>query len=525
MKKILAAKLFSLNSLLLSIILAVSAFFRLYRIEDYLTFLGDEGRDVLVVLHILRGDLTFIGPRASAGDFFLGPIYYYMITPFLFLANYNPVGPAIMVALIGIATVFLVYFVSSRFFGKWPALAAAALYAVSPLIVLYSRSSWNPNPMPFFSLLSLYLLYLGVKENSWKKLVIVGLLLGIAMQLHYLATFLAVIIAVYVIVANIILKKTRLTEIRSIIFQYFEILAGFLIGFVPFIAFEIKNGFPNTQTIFKFIFQDTLANKYEGQNATFIDIVKDTTFHLFGRTLAAFPFDAKLKLFTNQELQIWSIVVVILIFATTIALIKVKDKLQLTLLVCWLVIGIFLFGFYKKQIYDYYFGFLFPLPFIMFANLLNVISSSKKKKFHTAGLIASIVLFAGLLALNLINYPFKEPPNQQKNQMKTIAEFIMAKTGQEPYNFALISGGNTDHAYRYFFELENKPPVTIENNLTDPERKTVTKQLFVVCEQECSPLGHGLWEIAGFGRAQIVDEWSVSVSKIYKLEHYEGEEE
>ena len=33
-------------------------------------------------------------------------------------------------------------------------LVAALLYAISPTVIIYSRSSWNPNIMPFFALLS-----------------------------------------------------------------------------------------------------------------------------------------------------------------------------------------------------------------------------------------------------------------------------------------------------------------------------------------------------------------------------------
>jgi len=95
--------------LLLLSILVFAAFLRLYRIQDYMTFLGDEGRDVLVVYNILHGKLTLLGPTASVGGFFLGPIYYYFMAPFLLIFNYNPVGPAVMVALFGIATVWLVY--------------------------------------------------------------------------------------------------------------------------------------------------------------------------------------------------------------------------------------------------------------------------------------------------------------------------------------------------------------------------------------------------------------------------------
>ncbi len=38
------------------------------------------------------------------------------MAPFLWIFNYNPVGPAIMVALIGVATVFLIYKFRSAIF-------------------------------------------------------------------------------------------------------------------------------------------------------------------------------------------------------------------------------------------------------------------------------------------------------------------------------------------------------------------------------------------------------------------------
>jgi len=133
------------NNLPVILILILASFYRLYRIEDYMTFLGDEGRDVLVVYNILHGKLTLLGPTSSVGGFFLGPIYYYFMAPFLWLFNYNPVGPAIGVALIGIATVFLLYKIALTLFNKRIALIASFLYSISPLVVTYSRSSWNPN--------------------------------------------------------------------------------------------------------------------------------------------------------------------------------------------------------------------------------------------------------------------------------------------------------------------------------------------------------------------------------------------
>src|SRR5690348_281638 len=141
-------------------ILALAAYLRLYKIENYLTFLGDEGRDVLVVKRmIVEHKFTLLGPTASVGGFFLGPIYYYFMLPFLWAWRLNPVGPAIMVALFGIVTIGLLFKVGKDFFNVWVGLIASSLYALSPLVISYSRSSWNPNLVPFFSLLLIYLLW------------------------------------------------------------------------------------------------------------------------------------------------------------------------------------------------------------------------------------------------------------------------------------------------------------------------------------------------------------------------------
>jgi asparagine N-glycosylation enzyme membrane subunit Stt3 len=66
----------------------------------------------------------------------------------------NPMAAAIMVALIGTISVGLIYYFARQWFGKIPAFIAAFLYAISPVNIIYSRSSWNPNPAPLFALQS-----------------------------------------------------------------------------------------------------------------------------------------------------------------------------------------------------------------------------------------------------------------------------------------------------------------------------------------------------------------------------------
>ena len=115
----------------LILLTVVGGILRLYRIGPSLQFLGDQGRDVLVMYRLLHGDLPFIGPITSVGGFYLGPLYYYLMAPWLWLARFNPVGPAIATAVIGIMTVPLLYLVAKKLYSHRVGLWAAALYALA----------------------------------------------------------------------------------------------------------------------------------------------------------------------------------------------------------------------------------------------------------------------------------------------------------------------------------------------------------------------------------------------------------
>ena len=197
---------------------------------------------------------------------------------------------------------------------------------------------------------------------------------------------------------------------------------------------------------------------------------------------------------------------------------KRSDEQFITAVLCylWFFIVLVLFGFYKRGIYDYYFGIFFALPFLF----VGFIVSQLWRRSMALRWVA-LGIWVSLLLLNCRGWPFRYAPNDQLGQAKLIARAAFDKAEGKSFNFALITGNNSDHAYRYFFEIWGNAPVTIENTMNDPQRTTVTDQLIVICEvSECKPLGHHLWEIAGFGRAEIVGEWDVSFVKILKLTHY-----
>ncbi len=489
--------------LLLILILALGAFLRLYRISDYMLFLGDEGRDVLIVKRMLVDHkLTFLGPTTSVGAMFLGPIYYYFMVPFLWLSRLDPVGPAVMVALFSLGTILLIYKFSLDFFDQKMGLIAALLYAVSPLVITYSHSSWNPNPLPFFSLLLIYALTKVVVEKKDRWLALGGLALGVAIQLHYLALILfplAIII--------LALRKFKIS-----LRYYLGGILGFLLPVSPFLFFEIRHSFPNTQTALRFVFAGAPGNpdSFNFGLDRFLHTLNDVSVRLFWR------------LVTIDSNLIAKILLLIVIAAVGYWLWKLKQNDQkrftgLLVLVIWYVLGVGFLSFYRGAIYDYYFVYLFPLPFLLTGFVLSNIGRQNMGKWL-------VVLFlAYLFVANIRNTPISHTPNKLVGQAKEISQFVLDKTGGKSFNFALIAAHNTDQAYLYFLEIWGHPPVIIQNPALDPERKTVTNQLLIVCEEkECQPLGHPLWQIAGFGRAEIEEEWQVGPVRIFKLGHYLG---
>src|SRR3989344_4403011 len=464
-------------------ILILASFLRLNKISDYITFLGDEGRDVLVVREILKGDLTLLGPRASAADFYLGPIYYYFMAPFF----------------------FFIFKIGKEFFGDFAGLLAAALYAVSPLVIIHSRSSWNPNIWPFFSILTLYFAYKGVEYKNLKFLALSGLLLGIALQLHYLSIFLGGIL-VFFLLFSVLFSNKKARNYILLAKGYLALLLGFVFGFSPFLFFEIRHSFPNTKTIINFIF---FSGNVSG-SGNFKEIIDNVFFRLFGRLITNYPQPEQVSVSTDTIAAIGFYLTLLLGISSSLFVVYkfIETRSSKFLLISlWLILGVLFFGLYKKPIYDYYLGFMFPLPFLLTGALFS--SLFNKNIFWKAIAIAS---FTFLFYINLTNGPLKYPPNAQYEQVKMISEFILKKTG-----------GNSDHAYRYIFETEGYHPITIQNPQIDPERRSVTDQLLVICEENpCQPLGHSLWEVAGFGRAEIAGEWQVSVLKVYKLVHYKG---
>ncbi len=222
--------------LLLGIII-LAVFLRFYNLEEFLPFAGDEGRDMFVAEKIVNGEeFPTLGAPSSAGDFFLGPIYYYFMAFALLLFN-HPVAPAFLVAIFSVLTVPLLYFTGKKIHSPVAGLAAAAIYSTSFSGVLFARWSWNPNLLPFFvTAIIFYLALLGSKNPKIKYLVLLFISLGVAIQLHATAFLL-----IPVVVICLAIWRPRLSKWYT---WPASIVTG-LIVMLPWVIYEFTHRFTN----------------------------------------------------------------------------------------------------------------------------------------------------------------------------------------------------------------------------------------------------------------------------------------
>jgi len=454
-------------------ILILSAFFRLFQIQDYMEFLGDQGRDVVIARDFLKnGNLFFIGPQTSIGNMYLGPYYYYLfVVPGLILFNFSPIGPAIIIALLGVLTVYLVYFVSKTWFSTSTAYICSFLYAISPVVIKYSNFSWNPNIMPLFALIFIYFLI-----N--KKIYLATLAFIFALNSHYLALLLLPI--------GLIIWLFNRTSFKSLLIS----LVIFIISLTPQILFDLKHHGQNFNAITTFFSQ------------------RETTVNLkaYKAIPELYPLFTQIntRLLSGKNIifgQIISIIFIVsLIYVLYIQFKSKKINKYFIYLILWNLIGLIGLALYKQHIYDHYFGFIFPAVFILFGYLIS----------HFPKIIIFMILIP-LTIFSLLENPLRWPAPKQLATTTSIIDSIISSSAGKPFNLALLAKMNYDPGYRYIL-AEKKALVKLL-----PE---ITTQLYVICEPfqiDCQPINNPEWSIAAFGWAKIDSQWEINGIKIFKL--------
>lgn len=225
-------------------LLSVYFIFRLYDHSERVNFAEDQGiilQDTFDMWHQLKPKL--IGPKVSHGYdgrfFFHGPYVYYFLLPGLLFSSWNPLGGSIATIVWNSLGVVFLYLVGTKLKSRLFGIFAALIFATNPFLILYSSFVWNPNFLPFISIIFAFILLDTKKKNFNKNIFVLGLLTGIGLLLHYQMVFVLPILFGYFL-------YNKLFSLKKIILFF----CSLCIGLIPMILFELKHDFYNIRTIY-----------------------------------------------------------------------------------------------------------------------------------------------------------------------------------------------------------------------------------------------------------------------------------
>jgi hypothetical protein len=245
-KKVNAPKLLPW-SVFIFLFLVLFICIRFINLPESFNFGSDQGRDFLSAWSVYTNKhLALIGPPSQYAvdgrQFFFGPAPYYVILPALVIGKWSPLYVSYYLVIYNAIILTSALYIFKKCIKDTRTIYIfAALIIFSPAIVTYTRSYWNPYFM--FStatvLLSLLLYSRKNQNNTLFIISTIGFLFGLGLQFHYSFIF------------AIILSSIFLLWNKNINFlSFFTLLAGFIVGFSPLIAFDITHNFYNLRTFF-----------------------------------------------------------------------------------------------------------------------------------------------------------------------------------------------------------------------------------------------------------------------------------
>lgn len=417
----------------------LAGFFRLYRVDDLMRFIWDEGRDMLAIRDIIvERDLTLFGPfnEIDGRKDFFGVFHYYLMLPSLWLFKMDPVGPAIFTALLGTVAVLLGYFWLRSWMDDTPARVISVLSAVSPMVVYYNRWPWNPNTTTFFSILVLLTLQAWKHKPRYAYSLLIGLTSGLLFQLHYFNMPMLLISIVVILLQPGIKKITKFLNV-------FYLILGFVLPNLSFVIFDITHdGFYSSIII------EAINNPKNNQGHFVLNPVESIT------APVKYLFNVSKNYFASNALGLIGLVAMIYALKQSIYEILTKKKIgeleQLSLGWLFLLILIALFPNLNK---DYYSSALWMgIPISIYFLLNKLFNEIKLKPFIIISLLLCLIFHLA------VNNHLNRLPGWDENmpKIKKVAEVISNDAvGKQDVNIASFVDSDTRATRFRYFAIEN----------------------------------------------------------------------
>jgi hypothetical protein len=399
----------------------------------------DQGRDFLKVQEIVR-DLnpTLIGPTTGINGLFHGVWwYYFLVIPYILFSG-APIGFSIFIFISCLFQLILFSYFIKREFGLLASLLFALLITGSSYFISMSFFVINSVLTFPFILLFIYSVYLFFKTEDKKYFFWLFLWIGFILEAELPAGLLT---GIAFIITLTFLGKIKLLFSKE---GFKKAFIGFIIPITPRLLFEVLKGFPQTKTIFKFIFNPEFHNP-----KPFIEIFRDRLSLFNNYLISSFSIDNSFIIYGIF------IISIIGIFFTYVKNDR-KNKNFFIFSPLMIVLFFFLSCFYKDNFWsNYYEGIVY---YFILTITLGFYSFSKLKNKFIKNL--PWLIFIILFLFNLIKFSneIKDKTivnDGLKKQLITVSKIYEMNNQKKDFCVRIYTPPVIPHTYNYLFDYNH----------------------------------------------------------------------
>lgn len=415
---------------LLLIIIFIGGFLRIYNGAQLFDYTHDQDLAGWIIKDVLfNHHLRLIGQLTSTPGVFIGPLFYYLLIPFYLLFKMDPIGGIYLVMILGMFTIWSVYYVFKEVFDEETAIIGAFIYSVSPYTIFNDKRVVPTMPLMLWSVWFLYSLFLIAKGNQKKGFLIASILIALIWHINF---GLAILLPLYLVA--LYLSKKRIDFKAFIYAGIFTIILS-----LPLILFEVRHGFSQTSAIF---FSATKSQGDVIHGVAKIKKIYDVVTKDVANVVWGYPAGIP------KVIAFW------IVFPISVFLFyknKIEKKTYYTMML-WFIVTAGFFSVYSKPVSEYYLDSL-TIIWIAFLSLsLSLLIQSKKLKAIGAVLLTAFFVYS---LYRFFSYPINKSGYLER---KSVVSFIKQDAAAHSYpciSISYITSPGNQLGYRYFFWLEN----------------------------------------------------------------------
>jgi len=378
--------------------------------------------------------IQFIGQGLSVEGLFMGPIGFYLLTPFYLLTNLHPLGGSIGAAFFGLIIIASYFFVGKELISKEAGLIAAFIRTIS---VLEISGDLNPAPLTISEILVLLLWWAFYKywHGEKKALILIATILGLFTSMH------PVHLPFYLIVPVFLIVKRAWPGLKNIFFS----IIGFVLAISPLLIFEFLHNFLEAK---RFI---NLFTKPSGEAKNLAGLSHWLQFNLqeISRILS-------IDIPHKEYLGIFVIAIITILVWKKIGFWKDKFHSYITLLV--ILIFLIYYGLLlPKNVTEYYFLAVKVLTIFYIGATLSLLLKNK----HLSLILAIILIYLGITNFRLLKIEWDNPSKITLfNKDVIVSEIIKRQPQNQEFYVSYISNLGWNFGFDYLFKYYNRIPQT-----------------------------------------------------------------